>query len=140
MFLRSWGMNASALSFHSNLPSSRDHFKTMLFHHFGGGKGEGGGEPWRAPVMIDDTIKAYAVLGIGGGSSPSLSSTPFCPDSITHILRFDPHAVQYPTGEDEVGWRGAEWMTFEVCFFVFIFILSFFLSLTVLFFPLSIYL
>mmetsp|Transcript_4621 Transcript_4621/g.6953 ORF Transcript_4621/g.6953 Transcript_4621/m.6953 type:complete len:377 (-) Transcript_4621:146-1276(-) len=110
MFLRSWGLNAHTLSFHSNDPRSVQGFKKLLFIHFGGEEGKG----WRSPLMIDDTIKAYSVLGVGFSPSPFSSS--LSPDSITHILRFDPHAVEYPTGDDDVGWRGAEWMPFERVF------------------------
>ena len=86
--------------------------------------------------MIDDTIKAYCVLGVGAfSSSSSSSSTSFRPDTITHVLRFDPHAVKYPTGEEEVGWRGAEWMTFEVLFIIVVLMLSVFWFVLFVYYP-----
>jgi hypothetical protein len=51
----------------------------------------------RTPVMIDDTIKAYALVGYGERISASSVTEPL-------LLRFDPHVSDYTKYEDYQEW------------------------------------
>jgi Peptidase family C78 len=62
----------------------------------------------RTPVMIDDSIKAYCLLGVAEQTDKSGESTAIA-------LRFDPHVQQYPRPKAS-STHGVQWMPLKAIF------------------------
>ena len=99
LFLRSHGLEAFDCCFDTADSLQREPFQARLSAHFA---------EQRAPVMIDDRVKAYCLLGLKHGDPES-------PSAVTHVLRFDPHVFVYPS-LNSWGTRGVEWMPFDKAF------------------------
>ena len=96
LFLRSHGVEAHDLLFNPSHPKQVAQFHQRLVEHFA---------RHRTPVMIDDRVKAYCVLGVKRGD-------PSHPGAVTHVLRFDPHVFIYPPPPNAWGAKGVEWLPF----------------------------
>lgn len=86
-------------TFLANNPMSINSFQRSLTEHF---------NIVKTPVMIDDRIQAFCLLGIQ-------FRDPNQPTRITHLLRFDPHVFGYPLCPESAR-KGALWLPFEEVF------------------------
>jgi hypothetical protein len=94
-FLRSFGFDTTELVYRGKNDKETQRFSELLCTHFAS---------HRTPVMIDDSVKAYCLLGIKLSEDKA---------QVSHVLRFDPHVFIYPPGRSAWGTKGVEWMRLQ---------------------------
>lgn len=107
-YLRSFGLAADDVIFRPG--KNEEAFKERLIRHF---------EVEGTPVMIDDRVKAYCILGVrldvpAKRKAESEMEVRSSAARVTHLLRFDPHVTQYRV-PDRIS--GAKWLTFKAAFY-----------------------
>lgn len=98
-FLRRWKLRADDREYHLIEPETIADLHQRLVEHF---------NTHQTPVMIDDRIKAYCIVAVKLHASEA--------NTVTHVLRFDPHVFIYPTTPGQWGPVGVQWLPFSNVF------------------------